>query len=52
MFEFRGNAWEYQKGSYHYHIMRGISILYNIQKNVFLPEMLSIVIFAAENDEL
>ena len=31
--------------------MRGIPILYNIKKRL-LPEMLSIVIFAAENDEL
>ena len=50
MFEFRGNVWEYWKGSY-YCDMRWI-LLYKVQIDIFLPEMLCIVVFAAENGEL
>ena len=50
MFEFRGNVWEYWQGSY-YRDMRWI-LLYKVKIDIFLPEMLCIVVFAAENGEL
>ena len=50
MFEFRGNVWEYWQDSY-YCDMRWI-LLYKVKIDIFLPEMLCIVVFAAENGEL
>ena len=49
MFEFRGNVWEYRKVS-HYRDLR--ILIYIIKMNISLPEMLCIVVLAAENDEL
>ena len=43
------NVWEYQKGTY-YRDMRWI-LKYKVKIDIFLPEMLCIVVLAAENGE-
>ena len=49
MSEFKGNVWEYRKGTY-YCDMRWI-LKYKVKIDIFLPEMLCIVVLAAENGE-
>ena len=51
MFEFRRNLWEYGL-KVHIIAIRCDEFLYKNKINDFLPEMLCIVVLAAENDEL